>query len=363
MINFVPLSYYNEVYIYYCFIALIFILFHNFFLKLDSLKNIKFLNISGLSTLVFIVFYIGLRPISGKYFVDMITYARYFNSYANGGNIIIDSDVSFHLFMKFCSSFMNVHAFFLMCSLIYVTPMYLISKKFFKEYWFYGFFMFIVAFSFWTYGTNGIRNGMASSIFLLAITFYNKKLILYLIFLVSFLCHESMILPILAFFLASKVTNPKYYLIGWLLAIPLSITMGGFWQNLFASLGFGGDRLSYLTSDLDEAIGKTGFRFDFLFYSSFPVVAGWFFIFKKKFQDKFYTHIFNVYLICNAFWILIIRANFSNRFAYLSWFLMSLIIIYPLLKQRFFKSQEAAISKIMLFYFGFTYFMVIVYYG
>ena len=96
--------------------------------------------------------------------------------------------------------------------------------------------------------------------------------------------------------------------------------------------------------------------------SSFPVFTGWYFIFKKNFNDKFYSHIFNIYLVCNAFWILIIRANFSNRFAYLSWFLMSLIIIYPFLKQQFFKKQELVIAKVTLFYYGFTFLMFFVYY-
>jgi hypothetical protein len=362
MIEFVPLEYYYEVYLYYCLTILLFIIVHNLLLKLNDLKNINFLRTIGLLTLVLLIFYMGLRPVSGKYFIDMSTYSRYFNSYANGGDVIIDKDVSFHVFMKICSAFMNVNAFFLICAFIYIFPMFIISRKIFKEYWFYAFFMFIVAFSFWSYGTNGIRNGLATSLFLLAIAYYERKILMYLLLFFSFLCHESMILPITAFIFTIKFTNTKYYLLGWLIAIPFSIVLGGFWENLFVSSGFGGDRIGYLTSDLDESIGSSGFRFDFLFYSSFPVLTGWYFIFKKNFKDKLYNHIFNIYLICNAFWILIIRANFSNRFAYLSWFLMSLIIIYPFLKQLFFKNQQLVIAKVTLMYFGFTYLMFVLYY-
>ena len=39
-----------------------------------------------------------------------------------------------------------------------------------------------------------------------------------------------------------------------------------------------------------------------------------------------------IYLTANAFWILVIRSSFSNRFAYLSWFLMAIIIFYPFFK-------------------------------
>ena len=50
-------------------------------------------------------------------------------------------------------------------------------------------------------------------------------------------------------------------------------------------------------------------------------------IFVKKFDDKLYKQLFAIYLIVNGFWVLIIRANFNNRFAYLSWFMLAIIIL------------------------------------
>ena len=45
------------------------------------------------------------------------------------------------------------------------------------------------------------------------------------------------------------------------------------------------------------------------------------FIVKKNYiEDQLYVKMCNIYLLANAIWILVIRANFSNRFAYLSWF-------------------------------------------
>ncbi|HMQ45454.1 MAG TPA: EpsG family protein, partial [Mariniflexile sp.] len=69
------------------------------------------------------------------------------------------------------------------------------------------------------------------------------------------------------------------------------------------------------------------------------------------------------YLICNGFWILVIKANYSNRFAYLSWFMMALVIVYPFLKQTFFKYQYIILGNVILLYFGFTYFMSYIYYA
>jgi len=68
-------------------------------------------------------------------------------------------------------------------------------------------------------------------------------------------------------------------------------------------------------------------------------------------------------LICNAMWIMINTASFSNRFAYISWFLMGLVICYPYLKEVFWEKQFHKIGIITLLYFGFTYFMSYVYYG
>ncbi|WP_369449856.1 EpsG family protein [Algibacter lectus] len=151
-------------------------------------------------------------------------------------------------------------------------------------------------------------------------------------FIIAILFHKTQLLPVAAFVLTYIYNNPKTYLKVWFISIPMSLFLGSVFIAFFTVLGFGDDRLAgYLSGELQA---DTRFRWDFLFYSSFPVFAGWFFIFKKKFNDIFYFQVYNVYLICNSFWILVIRANFSNRFAYLSWFIMAFIIIYPLLKKQ-----------------------------
>ena len=103
-----------------------------------------------------------------------------------------------------------------------------------------------------------------------------------------------------------------------------------------------------------------GFRWDFLLYSASGVFAGWYFIEKKGFQDALYQRLFNTYLIANGIWILIIRANYSNRFAFLSWFLLGLVIIYPLLKSKIFSRQHVVIVRIVFIYFSFCYLMNVI---
>jgi hypothetical protein len=178
----------------------------------------------------------------------------------------------------------------------------------------------------------------------------------------SYFIHGSMIIPIAAFVLSIYYKNPKHYLLGWFVCIPISLALGGAIESLFASLGFAGKRIEYLTStEFAHQFSATGFRWDFLVYSATALFAGYYFIVKKNFNDKVYIQLFNIYVTANAFWVLVIRASFSNRFAYLSWFLMATVIFYPFFKAKLFKNQQAILANIVLLYFGFTYFMYFFY--
>jgi hypothetical protein len=134
---------------------------------------------------------------------------------------------------------------------------------------------------------------------------------------------------------------------------------GGFWEAFFASFDLGDERLyDYLTTQADANVfSYTGFRWDFLVYSAIPIALGAYFIYIKRYKNEFYIHLFNTYLIANSFWILVIRANFSNRFASLSWFIIPFILLPPLLDVRIWKNQNVKIAFILFFCFSFTYFM------
>jgi hypothetical protein len=313
----------------------------------------------GVVVVLFVLLYMGLRPIHGV-FVDMTTYNQIFERYQKGYPITSLKDPIFQSFTYFLAQFINAQTYFLICSLIYVVPLYLVCKKWFKQYWFYGFLMLVTALSFWAYGVNGIRNGIASSLFLLGISSEKRLFQIIWIFLaIGF--HKSMMLPALGYVLVQFYNKPKGYIILWVLCIPLSLAAGGFWETLFAGLGFEDERLSYLVTEADEKVfSRTGFRWDFLIYSATAVFAGWYFIFKKKFNDPIYYKLVNIYLFANAFWILVINANFSNRFAYLSWFMMALVICYPLLKKQFLNNQHQKLGWFMVAYFGFTFFMNVI---
>ena len=364
MITFVPLDWYYPIYLNLCFFLVLFTLFHTYVLDINNPKNLRFINFFGYGLLFSLIIYIGQRPASAA-FGDTINYYRAYTAYSKGAKILTVHDYGWHVFMKFMSGIASVHTFFSICAFIYIFPLYKISKQYFKEYWYYAFIMFVVSYSFWTYGVNGVRNGAACSLFLWGVCYQNKKVLMAFFFFIAVLFHKTTLLPIGAFILTLIYNNPKVYFKAWLVCIPLSLALGSVWVSLFANLGFGDDdRLAgYLTSEAEEGtFSQTGFRWDFLFHSSFAIAAGYYFVFKKNFNDPIYNRLLNTYFVCNGFWILVINANYSNRFAYLSWFMMAIVVIYPFLKQTFFKNQHLVIGKIMLLYFSFTYFMYYFFY-
>jgi hypothetical protein len=360
MFDFIPLEYYTPIYYYLQFLVVFLVFLKSKTQKINSNSNKQFLNNSSIFLLVFTVFYMGFRPISGRYFGDTGTYNSYFVGYQNGGSILVESDYLFHAFTFLCSKIMSASVYFFVCALLYVVPMYYISKKWFKAYWGYAFLFLVVSFSFWSAGTNGVRSAIATSFVLLA---FSRKNILYKVlwFSLAIGFHKSMLLPIAAYGLTFLVKNPKWFFYGWLLCIPLSLAGGGFWETLFAGL-IEDDRVSYLTDGNvnDDNFSSTAFRWDFLLYSFTAVFAAYYFIYKRKFKNENYNRLASIYLTTNAFWILVIRANFSNRFAYLSWFMLGLIIIYPLISKIIIQDQNKKTGYILLAYFGFTFLMNVI---
>jgi hypothetical protein len=187
------------------------------------------------------------------------------------------------------------------------------------------------------YMDNTLRAGLALSLTLLAYSYINESRVkAAFIALLAVNIHYSTLLPIIALGISYYYTKPKFFIWIWVLCIFVSLGAGSYFQNLFSGMVDDNRMTTYLTQDDNVALKtyKIGFRWDFVVYSLIPLVAGWYYIVKRTFNDRFYTVIYSAYILANSFWILVIRATFSDRFAYLSWFLMPVILAYPLLKRN-----------------------------
>jgi hypothetical protein len=306
--------------------------------------------------LFFILFvFISLRPID-PIFSDMETYVLIFDQYK--ARMAFDySDIAFHYFNLLLSSTVDANTYFMVCAAIYIAPLFLATRKIFKSYWVFGMLFLVGSFSFWSYGTNTIRSGMASSLFIYGLS--REKLLSKVVFItLSIGFHFSMIIPATALTISHVYKVPKPYFILWISSIFLSLFAGTYFSDLFAGISAEEDRIGYLSTLADGGIfRRTGFRWDFVAYSTMPILMSIYYIYFKKFYDNFYLIISSLYLITNSAWILIIQVAYTDRFAYLSWFVMGLMISYPPLKFDNFPNRFQHIGVILFTYFSLTYLM------
>ena len=80
-------------------------------------------------------------------------------------------------------------------------------------------------------------------------------------------------------------------------------------------------------------------------------------------SDPFYARLVNTYLLANAVWVLAIHASFSNRFAYLSWFMMPWVLLYPFVPGKIIhRPRTGLIAAVLCAHYMFTYVMEVVVY-
>lgn len=296
---------------------------------------------------------VGLRPISYA-FGDMGNYYKRFVEYAAGAM----PDGRDALFEGIMWLFAQVNApalFFLFCALVYVIPLRIASQRLLANYWPLGFLFLIAHFSFYGFAVNGIRNGMAMSLFTLAITYRGWRS--WALMAAAIGLHGSLILPIVAWAAASFGFRAKWAITFWIVCLLVSLAVPGVATMLASSLPVD-DRLEQyaaIAGQYDDQFSATGFRWDFVLYGALPIAVGAFFIFHKRRFDAFYLKVFSTYVITNAVWLLLITLPFSNRFAYLSWGIMGLVIAYPLIKWKVFKQQQVVFAILLVGLAGFSY--------
>jgi len=318
-----------------------------FFLPRLMAKSIDFngriaLNVFTIIVLAIAILFIGLRDPLGafEYFGDTRAYTRTFQEIKFGNRTEFTKDMGFYVYMKLIASFASVQLFYLISAFIYVYLPYLTFKKWFREHAIYVLIAFVVSMSFWSFGINGLRNGLASSIFLFSLKYFDKKWIMYALMLLSITFHKAMLLPFLAFLGSGFfIKSERKALLFWLVTIPISILFRGFLENL-VELIFSGDSIIqdkraviYFSKEAESLKYETGFRIDFVLYSAVAIFIGYWAIIKKGLENKLYRQLFRTYVIANGIWILLIYAPYTNRIAYLSWFLMPIIVTVPFISE------------------------------
>ncbi len=363
----IPAYLYSTVFLYIVIVLTLFVSFKISGQSYDTIRRGDNNSMFALGLCIILALWIGMRPF-WMGFGDTVSYKLIFNLMKEGLLQADERSVDWiwDNMTYYCSQTMDVSSYFTIIAIGYFGFTYLASRVLTPNNVLASVLFIMGAFSFYTYGTNGLRNGLACSITLAAIAFLatsRKNLIIGL--LLAFLAvniHKSAIVPIASLLASIYIVKQfKWAYTFWILSIIISLVAGGVVTAMFAGLGFDG-RESYLTSFEDGKFSHTGFRWDFLIYSMMPIILGYYVIIKKGIEDRTYTILLNTYTLANAFWVMVIRANFSNRFAYLSWFMYPIVLAYPLLKLDIWgEDQGKRTAQIMLAHIGFTWFMTTFY--
>lgn len=319
---------------------------------------------------IILIFYIGLRPVSWV-FSDMMLYRHRWNiiEWQSLESIFdIKKEWFFDFILLNCKYYVHdVQFWFLVVEIFYIGCQFIACKKLLWEnVWFAIAFVFY-SFQFFTFGTNGIRNGMGCALMMLSIAFFCDRntrgyIIGTFLIILGMGCHRSVIVPAAALFISFFIIKDlRIAIYIWCLCIIASLFAGNFFINLFSGFGVDERMSSYstMTEDLAAIFSHVGFRWDFLLYSAMPVWLAWH-VATKQIEDKTFNLLANTYIISNSFWVLVCRVAFSNRFAYLSWFLYGLVIAYAVIRVPIWDDQDSKAGKILLAHAGFTFFMFLI---
>lgn len=316
---------------------------------------------------VFFVLLFGFRPIS-IFFGDTVNYNASYQIMQTAGSLEAadvseaSSDWLFYGFMFLCSQVMDIYYFFVIVMYFYIVMMFFGCRKLDVRHGATIMLFCIGAFSFYGYSVNGIRNGVACSFVILALAGVCKGERIWPIVLsfIAISCHKSTALPLACMFFTYFVRNPRYMYAIWVGAIGLSLLLGEAITNIISVISID-DRMAQIALKGDEVAENWGellenrFRWDFLLYSSMPILLGAYTLFVRKIYNNTYLILLGTYIYANSFWVLVIRDLFSNRFAYLSWFLYPIVLAYPLFNLPVFeRNHSQKTAWILIGHLGFT---------
>lgn len=308
---------------------------------------------------------IGTRPVSGIYFVDMSTYAQSFEAIASGRSSFW-TDPGFNLITEACALALDAMGYFIVCAALYLMPVAIATRLVHGQWSFAVLLTFAGGFSFYSYGVNGIRNGIATSILLAAFAFHERRLVMVAIMALAISIHKSVAIPAGAFLICTFYASPTASVVVWCGAFAASFLYGDQLSGIVGGLISIGDDERLLSYAAGGAFGsdRGGFRIDFVLYSIVPVIIAYAIASAETRKDLFYRRLVSAYLGTNAFWLLMMYASFSNRFAYLSWFMMPWVVIYPFVPKskqagRFISGTQglALLPVAVIAHYAFTYIM------
>lgn len=254
---------------------------------------------------------------------DTLTYASYFNDIQDFG-WQGDGDLVFYGLMYVVGLIGDFRLFLFIVSVLFFSCAYCAFCRLLQNNSSIAFLIFCISPYLFFAGINALRNGLAASLMLLAISYrQNVKWFVVLLF-ASCLTHFSMIVPAVSLFMfhSKKSLNILFSIWGVLFLLSIGgVTFAGIIDFM---LGFSN------TSSVGEVDSAYALR-DFLVYGLPVVVLVYWY--RNYCRDDMVQRILCLYLVGSCMQVIALHSStMAIRFAYYSGFLLPLVLVYPLTK-------------------------------
>ena len=370
----IPSLYYHLVYLIFVTLLSVMTLYKYGFYTQSKLARAETHRFDGSFIIVLVlVLFIGLRNPYSIIFQDTKWYTWFYEHHF-GDLYVWNWDVTqgnflwSNIYYGMAGARIPLVYFYILIAFIYYGCIWWSCRRLFPNDTLTTFVIYLAAFSTYSYSVNGIKAGAAMAFFLMALAMYKGKKILWMILFLflSHSFHHSMIMPVAAFIVCYFYKNPKVYLAFWFVCFIMAALHITALQELFANIAMDVDEkaVGYL---LTEGLGYQkldfmgGFRLDFILYGFMPILLGWFAVYQKNIKSDVYIFMLNLYTLTNAMWLLCMYASYTNRIAYLSWGLYPIVLVYPLLKEKWGAEQYKIFKWVAYAHLGFTLFMNFIY--
>jgi len=215
---------------------------------------------------------------------------------------------------------------------------------------------------FYSYLYNGTRQGLSMLVLLLAISLWLnskksfRKQKIFILLIVACLFHYSAIpIAILYFIVINTNISLKKYIIAWISFVLLFITdLNTIIMNIpiISNIDF---VQAYSSYELINAFGE-GNKTNFLVFSMFFLILAIYFVHKydlDQVKQVNYVYIIKFYIAFNIFYLLFGFVAYSNRISAYSWYLIPLLIMYPVIHNRNYSSIRLGFYTILFCVVGF----------
>ena len=344
------LLYIKEYYFYLLIFLFVTIILSVFTYTKGSKNIVRIINFITISFGLYTVFYIGNRDY--EIGVDTGNYKYAFDLIKFQESLEIKKDPLYDAISYFFAKHIDFQSLLIFCSFLYIFCALFGLKKIFKQNYYLPFTVFLITPYFFQFGINVMRNGVAASIFLVALGYYytnDKKWKIIATLLFSMFFHISMIVPLLFFLITKYIKKTEYLFVAWLFSIVLAVLK----MNIAIVVADFISTFTIRVGNYAQNVGEKSSWSNFLIFGAFPVLFAVYNIFVLKYANIFYKRLINAYILTHIPYIILIDTEYALRFGYLSEFMMPVLLLFPLMIEPKIKFSLSRIKICVIILFVF----------